>query len=259
MRTISKATKSERGEKACVPLAKVRGNTACYPLGTRNTLQEVSRYQWHSKQNRTEAAQNLACAYLAWERNMPAQTEARLTKAQERYDTDRVERAICHARTCYPTTKLFTVTKSLRDPILVQGKNHIWAGLLLSEQFTLQREDHLIPKEVMNRLHLLRLKGLHFEDGFALFSPYMPYEPPMKMLLAEQYGMLKRDTALLLRAARSVVSTGTKMAGSFVSSIPTKLSPVNRILDPVLTGVIAGSLRDRRYFFIELGRWIHSD
>jgi hypothetical protein len=259
MRTISKALESEKRERASILPPTILGSTTCYPTAPKNIAQELSCYEWYSDENRKEAAQNVACAFIASERDMPAQYEVRFSKALEIYDTDRVEKAISQARVCHPKAKLFALTDSARAPIRVQGENHLWAGQLLNEQFTLQRDDQLIPKEVMNRLHLLTQKGLWFEDGYALFSPYRPYEPPKKAILAEQYEMLKRDAAQMARAVKSMINTGGKMAGFLSSSVSSRLSPANRIPDPVLTGVIEGSLRDRRYFFIELGRWVNSD
>lgn len=215
-------------------------------------------YRWHSEERRKEAHQNFECALIAAEKNMPAQAEVRYSKALEIYDTDKVEKAICQARDCHPKAKLFAVTDNVYYPIVVQGESHLWAGQLLSEQFTLQRDDQLIPKEVMARLDLLALKGLHFADGYALFSPYQPYELPKKVILAEQCQLLKRDFVRMIRSARSMITSGGKMARSFASTVSSIKIPI-RIPDPVLAGVIQGSLAHRRYFFIELGRWIHSD
>ena len=241
------------------PIAKIFEKPEFFPPAPTEALAHVGQYEWYSETNRKAAAENLACAIVAMETNMPAQAETRLVRTLECYDTDRILKTIAEAKDYYRKAKVFTVTKNLNFPITIEGENYVWAGQRLDEQQTIAREDHVIPKKVMRQLSLMRRDGLKFEDGHALFYPRKAYEDSMSLILYQQSDKLKSDTRSLALYIKDNLSRGT----STISSIVSKASAISlvspRLRDPVLTGIIAGSLSERRYFFIELGRWIRSD
>jgi hypothetical protein len=228
-------------------------------------ISSLANYQWFSDANKREAGENLACTMVAAEGNMPAQVEARFNRALMAYDTDRVEKATFKTKDIYPGAKVFGTRESTDAPIIFEGKDHIWAGQLLSEMYYLERKDQLIPKKVMKRVNLFLNNGLAFEDGYALFWPHQAYKISKRQILANQFQSLKNDTRRLASGIKKAVNTGMNMTTSFAGAVGEFAGSVtmprfnSHLTDPVLTGVIAGSLREKRYFFIEIGRWINSD
>jgi hypothetical protein len=252
-------TKDRRPITLSQPISKIFEKRKIFPPIPTEALAHVGEYEWYSETNRKAAAENLACAIVAVETNMPGQAVTRLVRTLEYYDTDRIEKTIDKAQDYYRKAKVFAVTKHLNSPITIKGENYIWAGQRLDEQQTIAREDHVIPKKVMKQLSLMRRDGLKFEDGHALFYPRKAYEDSMSLILSQQSDKLKNDTRSLALYIKDKLNRGT----STISSIVSKASAIGlaspRLKDPVLTGIIAGSLSERRYFFIELGRWIRSD
>jgi hypothetical protein len=223
----------------------------------KDKIDAISNYRWHSKSNWREVGENLACAMIAAETNMPAQVKVRTDKALEAFDTDRVEKSLAWAKKFNPKAKLFAVTESLNFPIIVNGKDFIWEGRLLNKMHSHQRSDQLIPKNVMKHVKYLRNNGLTFEDGFALFWPRKAYESAKKDIIGDQIGSLKKDLSMITSKIGSALRSGRERGAQLVNRTLNYIHPPAPVHhDPVLTGIIAGSLDNRKYFLVEVGRWI---
>jgi hypothetical protein len=219
-------------------------------------LERFKNYEWFSEDCRREAAENMACALIACKGNMPAQAERRFGRGLQMWDTDRVEKRVSQVKRFNKKAKLFASSGNTDFPIKVKGRDKTWTGQLISEQHELTRHDQLIPKHDMRRLNMMWNEGIHFDDGYALFWPHEPNRAPKKLILSQQIGSLRDDAVKLADMVRSTYNAGRDSVSSFSRAVS---NPVAQLEDPVLTGVIAGSLMEPRYFFIELGRWIKSD
>ena len=252
-----------------------------YPLATQEQLRDVEGYRWYSEDNRNKAGENLGCALIGAERDWPAQAQERFSHFFEAYDTDRVEKGISNSSVLYPEAKLFGVTTDAEAPIVINGDKHIWAGQRLSELQSLTRKDQLVPAEVMKRVYDLEHNGVGFKNGYALFWPGLPYEAPKKAIFNEQIELIKVDGRKMgsfvksgarivkdtvLSVASSATNITVAVAGSVAQAAGSAIdrmsemrfeAPAVRLSDPVLTGIIVGSIpNDMRIFFIEIGRWV---
>ena len=256
-------------------------DTSSFPLVTQEQLKNIADYKWHSDANRRSAGKNLGCALIGAERGWPAQTDERFTRFLEDYDSDRVEKSISDAEAFHPQVKLFGASTDDVAPILIKGENHIWQGQRLDELQALTREDQLVPAKVMKRVYGIEHSGSGFKNGYALFWPYEAYEARKKTLFSEQVDVMKRDGRKMVSLAKS----GAKLVKDTVSSVANATANITvavassvaqvagsaidrmsemqferqdvQLSDPVLTGIIVGSVpTDRRVFFIEIGRWV---
>jgi len=220
-------------------------------------VSDLKNYEWHSEIHRKEASENLACALIAAKENMPAQVNARVTRTFMAFDEDVVEKTIVRVQELNPDAKLFAVTNSTRFPIKIEGENHDWIGQLLSEMQNLNRPDQLVPKLVMKRIHQIQNAGIEFNDGYALFWPGKAYGAPKKLILKKEWCRIQEDTKAMISLIRNAISNSARVTGQFMGSVgnhvrSTPLFANMFLLDPVLTGVIKGSLNKERYFHIEL-------
>ena len=256
-----------------------------YPSATKEQLRDVEVYRWHSEDNKNKAGENLGCALIGAERDWPAQAQERYDGFFKDYDNDRVEKRIANSSVLYPGAKLFGAAPHAGFPITINGEHHIWVGQPLTESQSLTQKDQLVPAEVMKRVYDLEHNGFGFKDGYALFSPEAAYETQVSVILNEQIergkkdlrkmGILAKSAAKLAwdkasSVANSAVNATTAVAGSvaggvvgiagataaFTGAVYDGLSQV-QLKDPVITGIIVGSVpKDRRVFFIEIGRWV---
>ena len=249
--------------------------TSQYPLAIQEPIRDMGGYTWHSNVNRKEAGKHLACSFIGAERNWLAQAEERLFRCLKVYDTDRIDKAVSEATAFYPYAKLFGVAKDTEAPIIIKGDKHIWEGKRLSELQRLSREDQLVPCEVMKRVYDIEHSGSGFKDGYALFWPHQAYEISKKNILKGQVESLKDDGRKILFLAKTGAALIKEKISSAHNSIAQVKAHVRRVMvgaegfangvneemsqidltDPVLAGIIVGSLKDKRLFFIEIGRW----
>lgn len=225
-------------------------------------ISELGNYKWHSETHKREAGENLACAMIAANENMPAQVKTRVEKALMAYDEDVVEKTITRVQALSPEAKLFAVMESVDTPIIVEGENHSWKGQFLNEMHNLTRSDQLVPKHVMKRINQIQNSGIEFNGGYALFWPDEAYGISKKLILKQQYKLFKTDVYKMISVVKRIVNHGSTMTGKFAKSVgdfATSVSlPKLDLPDPVLTGVIEGSLIEKKYCFIEISRWIDS-
>ena len=247
---------------------------------TLEKFQDIAHYEWHSDVNRRSAGENLGCALIGAERGWPAQTEERFTRFLGDYDTDRIEKKISNVSVLYPYVKLFGVSADDVAPT-IKGDDHIWQGRRLDEMQVLTREDQLAPAKVMKRVYDIEYSGSGFKDGYELFWPDMSYEASKIAIFNEQVESIKEDGRKMVSLAKSgarifkdavssVANSTVAVAGSVAGSVAQVTgSAIDRmsemrfetrevqLSDPVLAGIIFGSvLKDRRVFFIEIGRWV---
>lgn len=243
-------------------------------------IRDLANYQWADASKKKVAFDNFACACVAIAEGMDAQIEPRFNKVLETYDTDRVDKNLGLVRQVHSGAKVFTATGTVNSP-MVKGKDFIWVGKRVRGVGRLERPDELIPVDVMKRVYDIRNSGVEFDDYF-MFLPATSYERSKLDVASSEIQKLGDDARSLVRgakeAAMSALDAGIwvsrKVAAGARSTVDTisdagqwmshnlneraRMAParVTEFKDPVLTGVINGSLAEKRYFFIEIGRWV---
>jgi|APSaa5957512622_1039677.scaffolds.fasta_scaffold14763_3 hypothetical protein len=261
-------------------LFSVMSQTNQYPLATQEQLRDVGGYRWHSEDNKNKAGKNLGCAVAEARWGWLAQAEERFYRFLKDYDNDRVEKSISDTFCVYPKAKLFGVTTRAVAPIVINGEEHIWTGQRLTELQSLHRKDLVIPAKCVKRTYDLERNGIGFKD-YAIFWPGLSYEASKIALFNEQIESIKGDgrkmasfvksgMRIVKDAVSSVANSTAAVAGSVAGSVAQAAgsaidrmseirfeTPAVQLNDPVLAGIIVGSVpSDRRVFFIEIGRWV---